>query len=95
MTLTISTCKTCPLLSPDVAGCQHKAMRHAGGGLSAGVTSLEVSVAQPWTWELMAPLTSSFSLVVIISVSNSCCLFSSVKHRYSISFECIGCPRFG
>lgn len=47
------------------------------------------------TWELTAPLTSSFSLVSLIMVSTSSCLFSSIRHRDSISWKHAGCPRFG
>lgn len=43
----------------------------------------------------MAPLTSSFSLVAVITVSKSSCLFSSTWHRDSISWKWAGCPRFG
>ena len=59
-------------------GGQQRTMLGAVGGLSIGEISLEGSAALiTWTWESTAPLTSSFSLVVVIMVSKSSCLFSS------------------
>lgn len=56
--------------------------------------SIGLYLEHAWTGESMVPLTSSFSLFILIMLSSSSCLSSSLKCRDSISWKCTGCPRF-